>query len=177
MSVYYTYCYAQLTAYCGASYELTGCAPTARQVARALIQYQQTLLMSVHDTYCCMQLTACSVDHISYRPLATLHSLTEHQVLTKILKGAKSTHTDTFTTSHRVSSQNHSMIDTRPDTTLPLNRWHDQQNIELFGNVWQAEKQATQAATSIVADLKERKSKIQFDENTAWSQGFSPQSC
>ncbi len=69
------------------------------------------------------------------------------------------------------------MIDTRPDTTLPLNRWHDQQNTELFGNVWQAEKQATQAATSIVADLKERKSKIQFDENTAWSQGFSPQSC
>ncbi len=50
MSVHYTYCYMQLTAYFGASYELTGCAHTAKQVARALIRYQQTLLMSVHHT-------------------------------------------------------------------------------------------------------------------------------
>ena len=40
----------------------------------------------------------------------------------------------------------------------------------MFGNVWQAEKQATQAATELVADLNERNSNNQLDDKLMiWS--------
>jgi len=39
----------------------------------------------------------------------------------------------------------------------------------VFGSVWQAEKQATQAATKGAAELNERKCNTQLVDNTAWS--------
>ena len=95
-------------------------------------------------------LTPCNASHLHRTPSADIN----------VEKGAKSTHTDAFITSYHMSSQNQFLIDTRHDTTLPFIAGMTTKTIEVFGNVWQAEKQATQAATKLVADLNEHKCNI-----------------
>ncbi len=103
--------------------ELTGCGHTAKQVARALIQYQQTSPTSVHYTYCYMQLTACSADDMSYRPLAMLHSFTKHRILRSVLGKEQKAPIQIFS-QHRIIclAKTQLMIDTRHDTILPFNK-------------------------------------------------------